>query len=257
MHRFFCFVLLASAAVAQQDLTGLFNKPPAGVEDALRARVTEFYQDHVDSKFRAAEGLVAEEIKDFFYSGNKPHYYSFEIREIKWLDSQFTHARVTTQVEQTIPVAGFMDKPVKIPLNSEWKLENGKWCWWVDLNASRETPFGKLPPLSAAASADPNAKLEMPSTSHDFENMIKADRTEVALKAGASATVTIASAAPGPVSLSVVSITGVEASFDHSDLPAGGKAVLTLRATSGKPAGKVVVLVNPFNMSIPIQIKAD
>ncbi len=32
----------------------------------------EFYQYHVDSKFRKAEELVADDSKDGFYAANKP-----------------------------------------------------------------------------------------------------------------------------------------------------------------------------------------
>ena len=45
--------------------------PPPEVDQALRARISEFYQDHVDGKFRQAEALVAAETKDSFY-GAKP-----------------------------------------------------------------------------------------------------------------------------------------------------------------------------------------
>ena len=51
------------------------------VDQAPCARLSEFYQDHVDGKFRHAEAVVAEETKDYFYSTSKPRYLSYEIEE--------------------------------------------------------------------------------------------------------------------------------------------------------------------------------
>jgi hypothetical protein len=41
------------------------------VNQALRARIGEFYQEQVGGKFRHAEALVAEETKDYFYSASQ------------------------------------------------------------------------------------------------------------------------------------------------------------------------------------------
>src|SRR5712691_2050487 len=70
----------ASWLLAQAD--NPFNRPPAGVDEALRARITAFYQLHVKGDFRHAEAYVAEDTKDFFYTNNKPQYLSFEIGRI-------------------------------------------------------------------------------------------------------------------------------------------------------------------------------
>src|SRR5579864_740686 len=45
--------------------------PPPGIEDALRARVTEFFQYHVDGNFRKAYDMVAEDTKDFYFKALK------------------------------------------------------------------------------------------------------------------------------------------------------------------------------------------
>jgi hypothetical protein len=49
---------------------GQRSAPPAEasrpeVDQALRARIGEFYPDHVGGKFRQAEALVAEETEDY------------------------------------------------------------------------------------------------------------------------------------------------------------------------------------------------
>ena len=72
MRTFVLLAVLAGAALAQEKAADLFNKPPADVDRALRARIAEFFEDHVKGEFRKAEALVAEDTKEFFYDTNKP-----------------------------------------------------------------------------------------------------------------------------------------------------------------------------------------
>ena len=70
-------LLLPVIALAQEH-------PPAVVDEELRARVSGFYQNFVDSSFspRKAEPFVAEDTKDFFYNALKQNYQSFQIGKI-------------------------------------------------------------------------------------------------------------------------------------------------------------------------------
>ena len=77
-------------------------KPPARVDEALRARIKEFYQYHVTEEYRKAEKLVAEDSQDFYYVHNKPHYLNFEITDIEYLD-HFTKAKVSAYVRAVLP----------------------------------------------------------------------------------------------------------------------------------------------------------
>src|SRR5260370_24279308 len=70
----------------------LFDKAPPDVDEALRARITGFYQAHVDKKFRQADQFVAEDTKDFYYESNKPAYLSFNIGKITYSEN-FTKAK--------------------------------------------------------------------------------------------------------------------------------------------------------------------
>ena len=142
---FAIFAVLAGAALAQQSAADLFHKPPADVDRALRARINEFYQDHVKGEFRKAEALVAEDTKDYFYDGNKPHYLSFELVSIKYSDD-FQKAEALVKVEQRVLLPGFDGKPMIFPIPSFWKLENGEWYWYVDKEKMYDTPFGRMTP---------------------------------------------------------------------------------------------------------------
>jgi len=72
--RLILLAILSCSAWAQSD--NPFNRPPADVDQALRARITEFFQFHVTGEYRKAEALVAEDTKDYFYDHNKPKYLS-------------------------------------------------------------------------------------------------------------------------------------------------------------------------------------
>ena len=153
MHRLFPLALFAAVSAAQTD--NPFNRPPAEVDQALRARVTEFFEYHVKGEFRKAEALVAEDTKEFFYVHNKPRYLGIEISRIDYTEN-FTRATAVVICEQYIMMPGVSDRPFKIPTPSTWKLENGKWYWYVDQNAPRDTPWGKMtPPPDLATRCSP------------------------------------------------------------------------------------------------------
>src|SRR5713101_6098636 len=94
-------VLLLAGVCFGQNPADLFSKAPPDVEDALRARITEFYQDHVEGKFRQAEQLVADDTKELFYTANKPKYLGFQIVRIEYSDN-FTQAKATVACEQFV-----------------------------------------------------------------------------------------------------------------------------------------------------------
>jgi hypothetical protein len=250
----------ALAALAAQDAAKLFDKAPPEVEDALRERITKFYQLHVEQKFRAAEALVAEDSKDFFYTANKPRYLSFQIGEIEWLD-HFTRARVKMLCDQTILMPGFQGKRMTVPEPSLWKIEEGKWVWYLDRKAFRQTPFGEV------AEGDPAAKATAPQMPqidvNSVQGMVKADRNKVEFKAdNGLEKVTILNQMPGTVSLKVEvpkENVGLEISLDKAELKQGEKAVLTLKCPEKAALGKGVLIgvrVAPINVLLPVRVSA-
>jgi hypothetical protein len=64
---------------------GLFPADaPRQTDQALRSRVKEFYDLLMAHKARAAEALVAEDTKDYYYDSQKPEIKSFAIETITW-----------------------------------------------------------------------------------------------------------------------------------------------------------------------------
>ena len=256
MHRFALFALFAAFAFAQPN-DPFKPQPPADVDAALRARVQEFFDLHVKGEFRKAEELVAEDTKDFFYTHNKPKYLSCEFSRIDYSEN-FTKANAVMVCEQYIMMPGFADHPMKVPTPSAWKLENGKWVWYVDQDALLNTPWGRTKPGAfpeKGAAPPPPSVASIPTSADFLFQQIQLDKDAVRLKAGESAEVTITNRAPGLMSLSVpAALPGLEAKLDKSTLSAGGKATLTLRAAKGAKSGVLNVQVELTMQLLPIQI---
>ena len=244
--------MLGAAAFAQNP-ADLFNKPPAKLDKELRARIDEFYQDHIKQQFRKADSLVAADTKEFFYVQNKPAYLSCETSRIDYSE-KFTRAKATVLCEQYVMLPGFADKPMKVPIPSTWKLEKGKWYWYVDREALRQTPFGKMT-AGAGTSKGTGLPAVLPDNADFVLTLVKADKETVELKAGMSEKVTISNSAPGNMDLTIVGrIPGIEATLDHTQLKVGDRAILTLKASDKPQPGLVSIRVEQTGLVIPIQV---
>jgi len=255
MHRVLWCAFFA-LSLSAQDPADLFHKPPAGVDQALRARVSEFFDLHVKGQFRHAEALVAEDSKDLFYNGNKPQYLSFEIGKITY-NADFTHAQVIVNCEQRIAVPGFENRPMKLPTLSMWKLEDGKWCWYIDQSQLRRTPFGTMMAPERADSNGGGAAAPIGSvpTMEQFFAMFKADKNAVDLQPGGSAQVVISNDSPGTMSVQLLgSLSGIETKFDRTNVKSGEKATLTLHAGPKAQSGTLEVRINPIGKLLPVQV---
>jgi hypothetical protein len=255
MRKFAILALFASCAAAQEP-ADLFNRAPKNVDDALRARIDDFYQASVKGEFRKAEALVAEDTKDFFYDHDKPRMLSFEISRIEYSDG-FTHAKATILEERYVMFPGFAGKAMKIPTPSYWKIENGKWCWYVDKDKLNETPFGimKPGPPTAGDNSPQSVLPTLPTDPSELMKLVHADKSEVSLNPGQTERVVIENGMKGPVTVSLQGkLEGIEAAFDHETIPAGEKAILTLKAEDGAKSGKLTVRAMPLRNEMPIQV---
>ena len=252
------WLFVCAIACAAQTPANASKAPPADVDKALRARITEFYQDFVAGKFRQAEALVAEDTKDFYYGMNKARYLSFEIQKIEYSDN-FTRANAIILSEQYVMFPGFADKTLKLPSQSTWKLVDGQWYWYIDPEAVAQTPFGKmrLGQLNPGSSAQPAVPPKIP-TVQDLAfifKQVKADKDAVSVKPGETAQVTITNTAQGQVSITVLEAPAkVEAKLERPNIEAGGKMQLTIQAANDAKAGVVSLRVDQTNQVIPIQV---
>jgi hypothetical protein len=252
MYRILIFASLAAAAFAQ-DPADLFNRAPADVDQALRARITEFFHYHVTGEFRKAEELVAEDTKDYFYANNKPHYVGFEIGKIDYSDG-YTKAKALVIVKMPIMLPGFNGKVMDLPSPSYWKVVDGKWYWYLDTAMRNASPMGEMKPGPPKA-ADTPAMPVIAASVEELFAQVKADKAAVGVKPGSPDHIVIANGMVGPITLTVQSkIDGIEAAFDHAEIKPGEKATLTVTAAEGAKAGVLTVLVRQTGQTIPIQV---
>jgi len=256
MFRFAGLALFAVLAFAQRSVMPPEPAPPE-VDQALRARIQEFYGYFVKEEYRKAEKLIAEDSQDWFYDHNKPHYLSFEVTRIEY-SNHFTKADVLTLCEQNILMVGFSG-PMKIPTPSTWKLIDGQWFWYIDREEITHTPFGVIPERGSDKPSGPLGKLPVIPGTPDFAmNLVKPDTKLLVVKAGdsADATVTITNTAHGPATLTIEGKPqGVEAKLNHGLLSAGEKAVLSVHAAADAKPGRILVRVHETQELIPIEVR--
>ena len=243
--------LCASLCLAQTSP----GKPPAGVEEALKPRINQFFQFLVDSKFRQAEALVAEESKDTYYNSQKPKYLSFELKNIEYTDD-FTRAKATVACETMLAIPGFAGTPLKVSVGSSWKLVNGEWMWYIDPEALHRTPFGTMTP--GPGTRPPGAPAVLPTDPGFALAKVKPDKNIVNLHAGEAGEVTLTNSAPGLMSISLMGrIAGVDVKLDRVNLNAGEKAVLRLSSHSGAQSGTLSIQIEQTAEVIPIQVNIE
>ncbi len=258
MFRLAGIALFAALAFAQQSVIPP-EPPPPGVDEALRARIQEFYGYFMNEQYRKAEKLVAEDSQDWFYDHNKPHYLSIEIRRIEYFD-HFTRAEVLTLCEQNILMPGFHG-PMKMPTPSSWKLIDGQWFWYIDKEQVVNTPFGKMPGRAGeqGPSSGGTGRLPMIPATPDFAlNRVQPESKSLVVRLGRSVVDAITNTAPGPATLSIEGKpAGVDVKLDHELLSAGQKAALTVHASGVAMPGRILLRVHETGelLSIDVHIR--
>ncbi|MDR3698262.1 MAG: hypothetical protein P4L56_01425 [Candidatus Sulfopaludibacter sp.] len=175
MLRLSTLLLFATVLCAQTARTAAEPPAPHGVDQALRARVTQFLNYHITGEFRKAEALVAADSKDVFYNRSKPRYMSCKGITSVHYSEHFTKAYVTAMCALPVVIQP-SDNELQsdstalpwtaptVPLPSMWKLEHGKWFWYVDKNLDRRSPFGTMPMVPTGQPIAPGAMLPMIKT---------------------------------------------------------------------------------------------
>ena len=255
MIRIFALPLLAAAAFAQDSKPAETPlKPPAEkVDKALRARITEFYQLQAAGKHRDAEALVAKDTKDYYYSSGKTSYVGFEIKTISYFD-KYQRASAVIATQRYLPRPEFADHPFTVPITSNWKVENGKWVWYVGEEELRQTPFGIDRP-TPGVSATPGAPPPLPSVSASLglAGKVRANLSAVALPQGESREIVFSSAAPG---IAVVSLEGTPEGFAVAPsrvfIKQNETAKFTVKALPGAAAAVLKFRIDPTGEAIEV-----
>lgn len=267
MRRLLPFVV-ALPLLAQAPVSNL-DKPPQDVDDALRARIKQFYDYHVEataSAYRRAEQLVAEDSKDDYYIMSKVQLKSYRIGNIEYFDN-FTKAKVVIvgAMPALLPMAGA--KIMDFPFASYWKSEKGIWWWYYNKEAAKETPFGHKehpdnPNVTATAAPTPPDPAKLLAA---LQSALKIDKNRVDIAPGESQTIHVTNTLPGPATVSIASPykpiaeTGITATFDKKDLKGNETAALTLSADGHMTAQLVplVITVTPTNQVLNLMVNVS
>ncbi|MBK5291792.1 MAG: hypothetical protein JJE04_08980 [Acidobacteriia bacterium] len=228
-------LLLFSLTVFGQGFGSLFDKAPPQVDEALRARISAFYQAHVEGKFRVADQVVHEDSKDVFFEAEKSKFRGYKIAGITY-DENYTKAKVVVDAEMDFYFVGFGKMEVNRPISSLWKLDQGQWWWYVipyDRNVGRESPFGRMketPDVAGTPRPDLMTNLDNAPKLAEIKKSVSASRAQVELSSQQPSTeeVVITNNFAGPVTLElhVPELPGLEARLENYKLGSGSKTNL-------------------------------
>jgi hypothetical protein len=261
MFRLLLLSLLAFLLPAQTPSQNL-DKPPQDVDEALRARIRQFYDFHVAARYRQAEQLIAEESKDDFYVLSKPELKSYKIGVIEYSEN-FTKAKVVIVGAMPVLLPMAAGKIMDMPFASYWKIENGLWCWYYNKVAAMRTPFGDAKPNEDVhADKAPPAPPDPQQMLARLQSALRIDRTHVDLAPGKPQEIHVTNTLPGPASLSVMcpnkplEQTGVSAKFDKKDLKGNESAVLSLSVDPSTRPGvlPLQIMVVPTNQVLDLTV---
>lgn len=262
-------------AQAPAQVPAATTAAPSEVDQALRSRVTEFFQDFIDGKFRQALKLVAEDTQDEYFASPKLEIKSFSIDHIVYAPD-FTKATVTTKIKRVwkLKAEGFLqDILVDNSMDTAWKVEDGQWVWTQKVDpGSWITPMGGLAGKYQAPSAassipdkinDDIARSQAGRILDDSNTKLSANAVTLSLDGPSSAKVVFHNGRNGSVNVVLVglppSFPGFSAQLDKRQVNAGEDATVEINYTP--PAGKssqtpiqLGVDVEPFNQIFPIVV---
>ena len=243
----------------------------AEAEQALRARVTEFLQYHVDGNFRKAYDMVATDTQEDYFNTGKIQIKGFTIDDVQFSDN-FTKASIRTTISRNMNVAG-QDFPVLMPSITTWKIENNKWVWYKVASKTPDTPFGPGA-LPSALGVAPTAAAD-PALPKDFNDKtiadaarsilqpVSVDKNEVTLASDkvSEAKVVLHNGMTGSVQaeVSAPQIPGLTAKLEQSIVRAAGNVTLLLRYEPGgqrapSAPANVQLTVQPLDQVFVIRV---
>jgi len=275
---------LSLSAQALTDYSVPESAAPAEVAKVLRERVTEFFGYHMGPVNRKALDLVAEDTKDYYFASGKTQFLGFVIKGLDFTkDLQRASVRLeTTQLMQVQEFSAVTTTPVVLA----WKMEAGKWVWFLDNQALVQigTAMGaSAPPPAAAKDAPPERILNADGTLNlpkDFaapervaaqgmaivkQSGLDKDAVTLTLSKPGQDKVTFLNGYGGQVSLSLYEapkVPGLTITLNKTDLRANEDGVVSF--VYAPPADTVPnafarqytlrLYVAPFNVELPIKL---
>jgi len=249
-----------------EGFAGIFDKAPPHIDQALREKVTFFFDRFKEGKYRQADQVVHEDSKDDYFLADKFKVRNFKILNIIYQEN-YTRARVVIDLGTEYHFPGFKKIDVNVAWVSFWKLDQDQWWWHTLKGKERETAFGILEP-GPDGKGQEHPKIE-DLIDKAFEkgkalpDQVKIDRTQVTLSSHEPSDeyLQIKNEFEGPVKLQLAypDMAGLIVALDKTDLPVGETAKLRIgyRPPNSvlKPDMEVAVFVPEVGKRITIAVK--
>lgn len=208
------FLLPGFLAFGQEAASSSDNPPPAAVDQALRARVTQFYSANVTGKWRDAFQVVADDMQNEYLAAPKDTFNRCETTKITYSEN-FTKATVleTCHGEYRWHNSRI---PTTVPLTSTWKYTDGQWYWYyikptevmTPWGVSRPGPENTASPGASAVSSSVVAVMQNPGLlAKEILSKINVDKSEMRLLGyeNSKDELHVSNAMPGTISFSIES----------------------------------------------------
>ena len=211
---------------------------PAKVDQALRTRVQEFYTAQVNRQYRQVESIVADDTKDLYFQSPKPDMKAFSIQGIEYSPNFKTAVVLVRRTINTFFMgAGVVS--IDSTEHSKWKIEKGKWCWYIDPDTRLETPFGRRKPVPADAdnTVGPLGPFQMPSAAALKGQAVQPDRMRIRLDAAdpQPAMISLKNLLPGPVTIVLgTAPEGITTTIANQTIQASASTEVTVTPTPRK-----------------------
>jgi hypothetical protein len=265
-------LLVLPAVLAYSQTSELFDKAPPELDEALRARVTVFYNAQVSGKYHEALKVVEEDMLDDYMGASKDTYKSCEISKINYSE-QFTKATVVTACKGEYRWHG-SHMPVTIPTISTWRIVDGQWFWYHIHETEVQTPWGisRATPENSGTEQMPSIPPDPGSLARDILSKVQIDKDKIELRGSvrSQGEIQVTNRMTGPVTITVdkLPLAGMSITIDSPQIPAGGKATVrfvydpndpsiscgSCMAHVQLPAMTANIRVSPTSRVLPVRI---
>jgi hypothetical protein len=222
---FAALLLLSGFTAFGQNSSEVFDKAPAPIDEALRARIDKFYGAFIEGKFKDAYLLVADDSQDQFFALPKKQYKVCQVIRINYSENYSKAAAVVNckadwRFHGTVAVTS-------LPLSSNWQVIDGQWYWHYVKPAMIQTPFSPtgLVPAPPESAATPAQRLpDIASAAKDILSKVAIDKPSVRLRSFETSqdVVHVRNEMPGQISLKLDApeIAGLKVTVEKTDLKA-------------------------------------
>lgn len=271
----FTVPLLLLLAVGLGSAQGLERKAPPEIDDALKSRVSQFYTHFQRGEYRQAETFLDEESRDLYYNAKKDRIMDFQIQGVDYTED-FRKANVLVVCKTVVQMLG--SEPVNMPLNSDWRFEDGN--WWMHLSKNRGaegadaiSPFGPMSfnqdlpqPGSGFRPPQQGGVTMQPPTIESLKTMYRLSTDTLTFpkdrEGPVSRSMQVKSSSVGKLSVERTTrpIPGIEVTIEGAEIEPGGEATITFTYDPEKAehvTGRVRVDFVVMPISQPFEVYLD